>query len=102
MHERVSEAISTDLVERLTNEIRGYDPVCPTLIGNWRIGDIEDANVLVQNSLWLNVPLGRLGDHQQVTSLQERSQWAPNQREQIELIQEKFDQLAQNIEAHCV
>ena len=61
MHRRVSQAIASDLVERLTNEITGYVPVSPSLGDNWQIGDIEDANVLIQNSLWLNVPLGRRG-----------------------------------------
>ena len=102
MHERVSQAISSDLVEILNRDITGYVPVAQSLDGNWRIGDIEDANVLIQNSLWLNVPLGRLGDYQQVTSLQERSQWAPNQREQIALIGERFERLAENVETHCV
>ena len=102
MHERVSEAIRDDLVGKLILEIPGYTPVSPTLDGNWQIGDIEDANVLIQNSLWLNVPIGRLGEYQQVTSLQERTQWAPNQREQIDLIREKFDLLAESVETHCV
>ena len=102
MHERVSEAISSDLVGQLNRRITGYLPVSASLDGNWQIGDIEDANVLIQNSLWLNVPLGRLGGYQQVTSLQERSQWAPNQREQIDLIRQKFVVLAENVETHCV
>ena len=101
MHARVNEAISSDLVAQLNRNITGYAPVSQSLGYDWQIGDIEDANVLIQNSLWLNVPLGRLGDYQQVTSLQERSQWAPNQRAQIDLIREKFDHLAENVETHC-
>ena len=102
MHGRVSDAIRDDLVAQLTLEITGYVPVAPTLDDNWQIGDIEDANVLIQNSLWLNVPIGRLGHYQQVVSLQDRRQWAHNQREQIDLIGEKFDRLAENVETHCV
>ena len=101
MHERVSQAIRDDLVGQLNHGITGYVPVSPTLAGDWQIGDIEDANVLIQNSLWLNVPIGRLGGYQQVTSLQERTQWATNQRDQIDLIQGKFDLLADNVITHC-
>ena len=102
MHERVRDAISSDLVDQLNRQITDYTPVSGSLGEEWQIGDIEDANVLIQNSLWLNVPLGKLGDYRQVTSLQERSQWALNQREQIDLIGQKFDHLAKNIETHCV
>jgi hypothetical protein len=70
--------------------------------GSYRIGDIEDANVLIQNSLWLNVPIGQLEDHQQVTSLQDRQRWADNQIEQIRLIRTKFDSTANLIEQICV
>ena len=101
MHERVRQAIKSDLVEKLNDQISSYAPVTASLGDDWQIGDIEDANVLIQNSLWLSVPLGRLGEHQQVLSLQERSQWAPNQRAQIDLIREKFDSLAVNVETHC-
>ena len=101
MHQRVSEAIRDDLIAELHAGIQGFVPVTPTLQDDWQIGEIEDANVLIQNSLWLNVPLGSLGNHQQVLSLQERSQWAPNQLEQIELIRTKFDEMAANVVTHC-
>ena len=71
-------------------DIQGFAPISNGLPVNYRIGDIEDANVLIQNSLWLSVPIGQLGDHSQVANLQDRTQWAPNQREQIELIGSKF------------
>ena len=61
------------------------------------IGDIEDANVLIQNSLWLSVPIGQLEHHQQVTDLQDRRKWAANQIEQIQLLQRKFTELAMNV-----
>ena len=100
MHDRVVEAVREDLVDRLRREIQSFSPVAPGLPDD-RIGDIEDANVLVQNSLWLNVPLARLGAHRQVASLQDRTQWAPNQREQIDLIGQKFNELATNVESLC-
>ena len=110
MHGRIVEAVKEDLVDQLQKKITEFTPVAAGLpnlsrVGSditFRVGDIEDANVLVQNSLWLNVPLAKLGDHQQVTSLQNRRQWAQNQREQIDLIGSKFDQLAENLERLCI
>ena len=102
MHNRVVQAVEEDLVGYLNSNITGYQPVANMPHGSYRIGDIEDANVLIQNSLWLNVPIGQLEDHQQVTSLQDRQRWADNQIEQIRLIRTKFDSTANLIEQICV
>jgi chromosome partitioning protein len=102
MHERVSLAIKDDLVGNLQQKIKEFSPVAPGLPPNFQIGDIEDANVLIQNSLWLSVPLGQLAAHKQVTSLQDRTNWAWNQLEQIELIRGKFDHTASLVESICV
>jgi chromosome partitioning protein len=64
--------------------------------------DIEDANVLIQNSLWLNVPLGDLDRYEQVVSLRDRKKWADNQVEQIKLLKNKFAEAANNIIKLCV
>jgi len=101
MHNRVAEAIRDDLVKNL-RKITDYVPIAPGLPVNYQIGDIEDANVLIQNSLWLNVPIGMLYRHEQVVSLQDRRRWAHNQVEQIDLIREKFDATAAYIETVCV
>ena len=101
MHSRVVEAVREDLVDKLSQQITSYCPVAKDLSDNYRIGDIEDANVLVQNSLWLNVPIGKLGEHRQIAQLQDRTQWAPNQREQIDLIGGKFAELAHNVVKYC-
>ena len=102
MHSRIVSAIREGLVDKLQLKIKSFDPVATGLPENCQVGDIEDANVLVQNSLWQNVPLGRLGDYRQVDTLQDRSQWAPNQREQIKLLGQKFNELAEEIERLCV
>ena len=102
MHSRIVSAIREGLVDKLQLKIKSFDPVATGLPETCQVGDIEDANVLVQNSLWQNVPLGRLGDYRQVDTLQDRSQWAPNQREQIKLIGQKFNELAEEIERLCV
>lgn len=101
MHDRVLRAIKEDLVDVLGKRVENYTPVADGVPENFRIGDIEDANVLIQNSIWLNVPLGELDKEQQVTTLRDRIKWAENQVEQIHLFKQKFDELAQQVEAIC-
>jgi hypothetical protein len=101
MHDRVVEAIRDDLVKRVS-AISEFAAVADNIPAEYRIGDIEDLNVLVQNSLWLHVPVGYLDAHEQVKSLRDRAKWADNQVEQILLIRKKFDELAGNVEAICV
>lgn len=102
MHGRIVDAINKDLIDQLKSSISNYDAVCSNLPKDSRVGDIEDANVLVQNSLWLNVPLGDLDQHEQVVSLRDRRKWADNQIEQINLFKSKFEEAANNIIKICV
>ena len=101
MHDHVSRAISEKLVSALRRNITIYDPIASRAVPDYRIGDIEDANVLIQNSLWLNVPLGDLDAHEQVVSLRDRKKWADNQVEQIKLLKGKFAEAANNIINIC-
>jgi chromosome partitioning protein len=101
MHNRVSQAIQEDLVKKVANNIKSFSAVAAGIPAGYQVGDIEDANVLIQNSLWLSVPLGQLDSYDQVISLQDRRKWAQNQIEQIKLIREKFDSMAQNVESVC-
>jgi chromosome partitioning protein len=102
MHERITGAVSNDLVLHLRQNITNYAPIAEGLPENFRIGDIEDANTLIQNSLWLNVPLGQLNQHSQVISLQDRSNWRSNQSEQINLFKQKFLDTANTLIKVCV
>jgi chromosome partitioning protein len=102
MHDHVANAVRDNLVKVLNEQISKYLPVSAQANDNYRIGDIEDANVLIQNSLWLNVPLGNLDKHEQVVSLRDRKKWADNQVEQIKLLRSKFSELADNIIKICV
>ncbi len=102
MHNRVSEAIKDDLVRKLKEGIQAFAPVAANLPQNYRIGDIEDANVLVQNSLWLSVPIGQLDNFQQVVDLQNRRQWAGNQISQIHLLRDKLNEAAGMIQQICI
>ena len=102
MHARVVTAISDDLVAPLRKTITAYNPIASKLPENYRVGDIEDANVLIQNSLWLSVPLSDLDLHEQVVSLRDRRKWADNQIEQINLFKTKFGEAADQVITACV
>lgn len=101
MHEKICSAVQDELCKYLRDKISQYDSVANIDTEYLRIGDIEDANVLIQNSLWLNVPLGELERFAQVASLQDRRQWSHNQIEQIQLLKEKYSELADNIIRIC-
>lgn len=100
--DRIEKAISDSLVSSLKKEDIGYDGVASKAVNPYQIGDIEDANVLIQNSLWQNVPIGRLRTVQQVKTLQDRAAWAKNQTDQIDLLRDKFEKLANNVETICI
>lgn len=102
MHDRVVKAIEDDLVATLNRMITSFKPISQNLPANFRVGDIEDANVLIQNSLWLSVPLSELDQHEQVVSLRDRRKWADNQIEQIQLFKRKFGELADMVISNCV
>ena len=102
MHDRVVKAVTEELVKNLEKEVKGFTPIAGGLKGtSYRIGDIEDLNVLIQNSLWLSVPVGYLDEHEQVTILRDRLKWAENQIEQILLIRGKFNEIADNVISLC-
>lgn len=100
LHERIGKAIKDDLVRKL-NALSTHVAVASGLREPYQIADIEDANVLIQNSLWLNVPLSQLHTVKQVVDLQNRADWAPNQIEQIDLIRKKFAEFAGNVVSLC-
>ncbi len=99
--ERLVEGITIDLVGNLTVANLGYNGVANGLPADYLVGGIEDANVLIQNSLWQNVPLGQLHTVQQLTNLQDRTAWIWNQLEQINLLRSKFDELCTRIQSVC-
>ncbi len=102
MHGKIYEAIKDNLAANLVAKVKTFSPVANGLPDSYQIGDIEDANVLIQNSLWLSVPLGQLDKHEQVVSLQNRRRWAGNQVEQIHLIGRKFDDMAEKLQEVCL
>lgn len=65
-------------------------------------GQIEDMNVLVQNSTWQNVPVSNLKNFRPVKNLQDKGSWAPRQIELIDKLDARFSELADNVIRTCV
>lgn len=101
MHGKIGEAVQNKLCQRLKDEISTYAPVAKTNTESSKIGDIEDANVLIQNSLHHNAPLGELELFRPLQDLQDRRDWSPSQKEQIKLLKAKFSELADNVIRIC-
>ncbi|MGK9145894.1 AAA family ATPase [Xanthomonas euvesicatoria] len=102
LHERLGRAVKEALVAPLRENIKYYQAVLEGLPENFQVGDIEDANVLIQNSIWLSVPLGELEKHNQVASLIDRRAWNDNQIKQIRLFKEKFNETATTLITTCL
>jgi cellulose biosynthesis protein BcsQ len=101
-HSSLQQAITNDLVQKLSTDITTYPSIATGVQSFDKIGEIEDANVLIQNSLWLSVPLGQLHNFQQVKSLNNRANWAQNQLDQISLLRTKLEEIADNIIRICI
>ncbi len=101
MHDKIYEAVQNKLCQPLKNEISTYVPVANINTQYLKIGDIEDANVLIQNSLHHNAPLGKLELFRPLQDLQDRRDWSPSQKEQIRLLKAKFSELADNVIRIC-
>lgn len=76
--------------------------VSPQLGSISMIGEIEDMNVLVQNSIWQSAPVSQLNNFRPLKNLQDKGSWAQNQRDLIDLLSKSFSQLADNIIRICV
>jgi cellulose biosynthesis protein BcsQ len=95
-HDKISDSIKGDLVPRLNGN------VCHGLTNNYLIGQIEDMNVLVQNSIWQNVPVSQLENFRPIKTLQGSGNWAWNQLEQISLLRDRFREIADNVIQYCI
>ena len=73
----------------------------PSTLETPMVGEIEDMNVLVQNSIWLNVPVSDLQNHKPIRNLTSQGAWAKNQIDQIKLLKSKFSELAKNVMSTC-
>jgi len=69
---------------------------------NSKVGEIEDMNVLVQNSTWQNTPVSQLETYHPLQKLQRRVNWSKSQIAQIRMLGHKFEEIADSIINICV
>lgn len=74
----------------------------PNLPADGQLGQIEDMNTLIQNSIWLSVPISDLDRHRPVATLRDRGNWAQNQLDQISDLRRAYAAMAQNLINSCV
>lgn len=101
MGEKIFKSIKK-LVGTLEQQIKEYPSVIqyPTF-QDFYIGGIEDMNILIQNSMWLNSPIAMLPHLEPVKNLQDKKQWSPNQLSQIDRLKNNFLRVAERVIQHC-
>jgi cellulose biosynthesis protein BcsQ len=86
------------LVKSLRDQIKDYDPVVVGGPPEYRLGGVEDMNVLVQNSLWQSVPASQLGKFQQVKDLTGgKAGWSEAQLELIGKVSKQLNLIADGV-----
>lgn len=95
-HESIARA-NVDLATTLRHGL-DYDAVIDGEEENYNIGSVEDMNVLIQNSLWLNVPAAKLAAHGQVQNLAGNKQkWSEAQLTLIGKVAKQINAVADKI-----
>lgn len=94
-HDRVQHSIDINLINN------PQVPCSITLPSQGRLGQIEDMNTLIQNSIWLSVPISALDQHRPVANLRDRGAWANNQTDQIRNLRHEYQVMAQNVIVSC-
>lgn len=94
--QRIVEAVKQHLIDNARIES------LPNLPSQGILGETEDMNTLIQNSIWLNVPVGELEYHKPIKNLRDRGQWTENQIQQIQLLRDSFSGIANNIINCCI
>ncbi|MCG9031407.1 ParA family protein [Laribacter hongkongensis] len=95
-HDRVQSSITTNLINN--DKVECSSNLCP----NGLIGEIEDMNTLIQNSIWLSVPIAELDLHRPVATLRDRGNWAQNQLDQIKNLRNAYKKMATNVINSCI
>ncbi|NVN01334.1 MULTISPECIES: ParA family protein [Asaia] len=95
-HDRVQASIDANLIGNPNV------PCSPTLPRLGRLGQIEDMNTLIQNSIWLSVPISILDQHRPVSTLRDRGNWAHNQLDQIRELRDEYHAMSLNLVASCM
>ena len=95
-HYQNIDAANAKLADTLKEKLKNYDPVNTSK--NYNIGTVEDMNVLIQNSLWLNVPAAKLAAHQQVKNLTgDKQKWSEAQLGLIGKVSKQINAVADRI-----
>jgi hypothetical protein len=88
---KANERLATDLVKNITD----HDPVVHRSSGDYNIGNVEDMNILIQNSLWQNVPVSKLDKFRQVQDLTGNKQkWSDSQLTLIGKVRDQIHTMA--------
>jgi cellulose biosynthesis protein BcsQ len=100
-HYQNIETANNRLADSITKNITSYVAARPIKGGGYNIGKVEDMNVLIQNSLWLNVPASKLDKHHQVKNLTgDKQKWSAAQLSLIGDIRKQINAIADNIVKH--
>ena len=67
-----------------------------------KAGEIEDMNVLIQNSIWQSIPVASLKDYRPMKTLQDKGSWTPRQITLIDKLNTRFTELADNVISSCI
>jgi cellulose biosynthesis protein BcsQ len=101
--DRVHQAnIETKVANDLVGPLRTINLVANGLAGPYQVGQIEDMNVLVQNSLLHSAPVSQLGNFRQVQGLGAGGGWSQSQRGLIGTLGGSFNALSNNVQLYCV
>lgn len=95
-YQEIIKSISEELIN---NDNIGKSPILPS---SYKAGEIEDMNVLIQNSIWQSIPVASLKDYRPMKTLQDKGSWAPRQLKLIEKLDIRFMELADNVIASCI
>lgn len=91
----IETAVANDLVSPLT----ALSLVAATLTAPYQVGEIEDMNVLAQNSLHQSVPVAQLLNYKPMST--GGGGWSQAQKGLIGTLGTRFDALANKILTHC-
>lgn len=95
-YQEIVKSIEKELINNVNIESSNILP------NQYKAGEIEDMNVLIQNSIWQSVPVSSLKNYRPMKSLQDKGSWAPRQIELIEKLDVRFMELANNVISSCV
>lgn len=92
-HYQNIEKANQRLADNLKDKIGTYKAITDS--DAYNIGTVEDMNVLIQNSLWQNIPSAKLGLHKQVQDLTGNKQkWSEAQLVLIEKVSTQINLIA--------